>query len=102
MIYKFEQKKWRRKYLLKQFAYWLINYIPEPIRKAAGDFKDKVVDYFKTNTPEDYGQQIMYCWWKRPRKPKSQKRSEENLIKKHQKFFKLKKENELIKDNYRH
>ena len=31
---------------------WLINYIPEPIRKSVGDFKDKIVSLFNTNTPE--------------------------------------------------
>ena len=25
---------------------WLINYIPEPIRKSVGGFKDKVVSHF--------------------------------------------------------
>ena len=28
---------------------WLINYIPEPIRKKVGAFKDKVISLFKTN-----------------------------------------------------
>ena len=31
---------------------WLINYIPEPIRKSVGVFKDKIVSLFKTNTPK--------------------------------------------------
>ena len=31
---------------------WLINYIPEPIRKRVGGFKDKIVSLFKTNTPK--------------------------------------------------
>ena len=31
---------------------WLINYIPEPIRKSVGGFKDKIVSLFKTNTPK--------------------------------------------------
>ena len=31
---------------------WLINYIPKPIRKVAGGFKDKVVSLFNTNTPK--------------------------------------------------
>ena len=29
---------------------WLINYIPEPIRKSVGGFKDKIVILFMTNT----------------------------------------------------
>ena len=28
---------------------WLINYIPDPIRKSEGGFKDKIVSLFKTN-----------------------------------------------------
>ena len=31
---------------------WLLNHIPEPIRKIAGGFKDKVVSLFQTNTPK--------------------------------------------------
>ena len=31
---------------------WLINYIPETIRKSVGSFKNKIVNPFKTNTPE--------------------------------------------------
>ena len=31
---------------------WLINYIPEPIRKSVGGFKDKIVSFFKRNTPK--------------------------------------------------
>ena len=31
---------------------WLSNYIPEPIRKSVGGFKDKIVSLFKTNTPK--------------------------------------------------
>ena len=30
---------------------WLINYIPEPIRRSVGGFKDKIVSFFKANTP---------------------------------------------------
>ena len=29
---------------------WLINYIPEPIRKSKFGFKDRIVSTFKTNT----------------------------------------------------
>ena len=29
---------------------WLFNYIPKPIRKSVGSFKDKFVRLFKTNT----------------------------------------------------
>ena len=31
---------------------WLINYIPEPIRKVVGGFKYTVVSLFNTNTPK--------------------------------------------------
>ena len=31
---------------------WLINYIPETIRKSVGSFKNKIVNAFKTNTPK--------------------------------------------------
>ena len=31
---------------------WSINYIPEPIRKSVDGFKDKIVSFFKTNTPK--------------------------------------------------
>ena len=33
--------------------YWLINYIPEAIRKTVNSFKDKVLSLFETNTPKD-------------------------------------------------
>ena len=29
----------------------LIDYIPVPIRKSVGGFKDKIISLFKTNTP---------------------------------------------------
>ena len=31
---------------------WLNNYLPKPIRKSVGDFKDKVISLFKINTPK--------------------------------------------------
>ena len=48
--------------------YWLICYIPEPIRKIAGGFKDKIVIFFKTNTFK----QSMYRRGKKLSKPKIQ------------------------------
>ena len=30
----------------------IVNYIPEPIRKNVGGFKDKVISLFTTNTPK--------------------------------------------------
>ena len=47
---------------------WLINYIPGPIRKSAGGFKDKTVSFFNTNTPK----QTVYGRVKKQSKPKTQ------------------------------
>ena len=47
---------------------WLINYIPELMRKSVGGFKDKVVSIFKTKIPK----QTVHGKGKRltkPRKP---------------------------------
>ena len=46
----------------------MVNYIPEPIRKSVGGFKDKVISLFKTNTPK----QIVYGRGKKLSKPKTQ------------------------------
>ena len=47
---KFEEKGMKRIRPIKNTWYdWLINYIPEPIRKSVGGFKDKVISLFKTN-----------------------------------------------------
>ena len=49
---KFEQKK-NQTLVIKNTCYdRLINYIPKPIRKSVGGFKDKIVTLFKTNTPK--------------------------------------------------
>ena len=47
---------------------WLINYIPEPIRKSVGGFKDKIVSLFKKNTTK----QTVYGRGKKVTKAKSQ------------------------------
>ena len=47
---------------------WLINYIPEPIRKSVGGFKDKIVSLFQTNTSK----QTVYGRGKKLWKPKKQ------------------------------
>ena len=47
---------------------WLINYIPEPVRKSVGSFKDKIVSLFKTNAPK----QTVYGRKKKLSKPKTQ------------------------------
>ena len=56
---RFEQKKIKNKRPIKNACYnWLINYIPEPIQKTAGGFKDKVVNLFKINTSKYYGKKL--------------------------------------------
>ena len=50
---KFEQQKIKNIRPIKSTWYdCLINYIPEPIRKSVGGFKDKVVSHFQINTPK--------------------------------------------------
>ena len=45
----------KKKLLTKNIWYnWLINCIPEPIKKTAGGAKDKIMILFKTNTDKDY------------------------------------------------
>ena len=39
--------------LVKNTCYdWLINFIPEPLRKCVGCFRDKVISLFETITPK--------------------------------------------------
>ena len=45
---------------------WLVNYIPKPIRKKVGGFKDKIVSLFKTNAPK----QTLHRRGKKLSKPK--------------------------------
>ena len=45
---------------------WFVNYIPEPIRKIAVGFKDKIVSLFKTSTQNLFGR------GKKLSKPKAQ------------------------------
>ena len=47
---------------------WLINYIPQPIRKILRGFMNKIVSLAKTNTPK----QTMYGRGKKLSKPKKQ------------------------------
>ena len=50
---KFEQKEMKKIKPVKNSWYdWLINYIPKPITKIVGGFKDKIVSLFNTNTPK--------------------------------------------------
>ena len=64
---------------------WLINYIPDPIRKNVDGFKDKIISLFKTNTPK----QTVYGRGKKPSKSKNAK---------HWKFCYINKEKKEIKD----
>ena len=47
---------------------WLIDYIPEPIRKSVCDFKNKIVSLFETNTRK----QMVYGREKKLRKLRKQ------------------------------
>ena len=68
---KFEQKEMKKIRPITNTWYdWLINFIPESIRKSAGDFKDKAISLFKTNTPK----QTVYGRGKKLSKPKRQKK----------------------------
>ena len=53
---------------MKKIRKWLSNYIPEPIRKSVGGFKDKIVSLFKTNTPKQtvYGREKKLSKLKNP------------------------------------
>ena len=81
---RFEKKKEMKKIRpIKNTWYdWLINYIPEPIRKSAGGFKDKIVSLFKTNTPK----QTVYRRGKKLSKPKVENRNPFILKKKKNKL----------------
>ena len=66
---KFEQKEMNEIWSFKSTQYdWLINYIPEPIRKSLDGFKDKIVSLFKTDTLKQtvYGKEMKLS------KPKTQ------------------------------
>ena len=50
---KFQEKEMKKIIPIKNTWYdWLINYIPEPIRKIVGGFKDTVISLFKANIPK--------------------------------------------------
>ena len=69
---RFEQKEMKKKNPIKStWQNWLVNHIPEPIRKTVGSFKDKVVSVFKKNAPKDYGKQTVYGKGKKSSKPKT-------------------------------
>ena len=72
----YKNKNIKEKYLNTEYD-WLINYIPEPIRKIVRGFKDKIVSLFKTNIPK----QTVCGRGKKLIKPKTQKQSEEKYKK---------------------
>ena len=50
---RFEKKKMKKIRPVKNTWFdWLINYIPDPIKKSLGGFKDKILNIFKANTPK--------------------------------------------------
>ena len=50
---KLEQNVMKKKmYIKNTWLDWLFNYIPDPLRKSVGGFKNKIGSLFKTNTPE--------------------------------------------------
>ena len=70
---KFEEKEMKKIRPIKNTWYdWSVNYIPDPIRKSVGGFKDKIC-LFNTSTPK----QTVYGRGKKLSKPKTQKQSEE-------------------------
>ena len=75
-----ENSNYKNKNIEKKYSNtchdWLTNYIPGPIRKNVGGFKDKVVSLFNRNTSK----QTVYWRRKKLSKPKTQKQSEKNII----------------------
>ena len=87
---KLEQKEMKKIRSTKITWYdWLINYIPESIRKSVGGFNDKVISLFKTNTPK----QTVYGRGKKLSKSKTQ-----NKINSIRNPFILKKKTKEIKN----
>ena len=67
---KFKEKEIKKIWSIKSTQYdWLTNYILGRIRKSVGDFNDKVVSLFDTNTPK----QIVYRRGKKLNKSKKTK-----------------------------
>ena len=79
---KFEQKEMKKIRSIKNTWYdWLINYIPEPIRKGVGGLKDEVISFCQTNTPK----QTVYGRGKKLSKPKTQNKIRNPFILKRKK-----------------
>ena len=91
---KFEQKEMKKIRPIKNTCCgWLINYIPESVRKSVGGFKGKIESLFKTNTPK----QTMYGRGKKLTKPKT-KEIRNPFILKEKKKKKIK--NRIITDTW--
>ena len=68
---KFEEKEMKKIMAVKNNWYdWLINYIPEPITKIVGGFKDKIL--FLTQTDLNRHKQTMYGRGNKLSKPKTE------------------------------
>ena len=73
---KFEEKEMKKIRPIKNTWYdRLSNYIPEPIRKGVGGFKDKVLSLFNTNTLK----QTMHGRGKKLSNPKTRNNLKEKL-----------------------
>ena len=76
---KFEQNEMKKIRPIKHTSYdCIINYIPEPIRKSIVSLKDKILSFFKTNTPK----QTMDVKGKKLSKPKTQNSKKFFILKK--------------------
>ena len=85
-MYKFEQKEMKKIRPIKNTWYhWLINYIPESIRKSVGGFKDKNLSLFKTNATK----QTVYGRGNKLSKPKTQNIRNPFILKKKKKKLKI-------------
>ena len=70
----FGKKEMKKMRPIKNSWYdWLINYIPEPIAKIVGGFKDKIVSLFITNTPKK-------SVYKKKNEKKTKKKQKKNLL----------------------
>ena len=66
MIWTISNNKKYRRTIRNNWYNLLINHIPKSIRKTVANFKDKVVNIFKTNTAQDSGKQATY--WRKKHK----------------------------------
>ena len=83
-IDRFEQKEMKNNRLIKNTWSWLINFIPEPIRKTVRGFEDAFVSLLKANIPKNNNKKTVGCR-KKLGKLKIQRQSEEDSINKNKK-----------------